>query len=48
MTPEVWDRAYAAKDLTWSVQPHPHLAGAVRPGAGRALDPVCGEGRQAI
>ncbi|MGH3899541.1 MAG: class I SAM-dependent methyltransferase [Pseudonocardiaceae bacterium] len=49
MCSDEWDRAYAACELTWSVQPHPHVEevlGDLLPG--RAVELGCGEGRQAI
>lgn len=49
VTSEDWDRAYAACELTFSIEPHPDVEaalGALPPGS--ALELGCGEGRHAI
>jgi SAM-dependent methyltransferase len=49
MTPDDWDRRYAAPRLVWSAEPNRFLVeelGGLPPG--RALDLACGEGRNAV
>jgi len=49
MRSEEWDRAYASCELTWSVEPHPHVEEELADlPSGRAVELGCGEGRQAI
>lgn len=49
MRSDEWDRAYAACESTWPVQPHPHVEEELADlPPGRAVELGCGEGRQAI
>ncbi len=49
MASEEWDRAYGRCELTWSIEPHPHVGEELADlPPGRAVELGCGEGRQAI
>lgn len=49
MQREDWDRRYDTGEFVWDVHPNRFLAEELAgPGAGRALDLACGEGRNAV